>query len=316
MDIAYLSDFIMLAETLNFSKAAALRNVSQPALSNHILSLEEEFGIKLFDRTRRKVSLTQEGRLLLNDAQEILHRYEAMHRFNESNLLENHVFTAGGFLENPEVLGLLATRIRNFAAAEGLSVKLLCDYDPVPELEKKLHDKKLDFLVAYENTLETESGPIASSPFYEDPFFVAVSAENPLSSQLSLALEELKHLRFVRLAAPVFNSGWEQVESACERHGFKPETCTVFVDSIYDCAFIDIDPSMCFVIAYGGFSNGATFRARQDVVLIPLEEECFSISLFYNGQDAHPLISRFVEFSKDHAADLQQARSAACLAKH
>lgn len=83
MNISYFAEFVALSESLNFSATASQLSISQPALSNHIQALEEELGVKLFERTRRSVALTKEGRLLLADARNLLDQYADMHRFSQ-----------------------------------------------------------------------------------------------------------------------------------------------------------------------------------------------------------------------------------------
>lgn len=63
--LASLQLFILIARNRNFSEAARLANLSQPALSRTIRLLEEELGARLFDRTSRTVSLTPAGASLL-----------------------------------------------------------------------------------------------------------------------------------------------------------------------------------------------------------------------------------------------------------
>lgn len=57
--------FVAVAETLHFRKAAEQVAMTQPALSQQIAGLEKSLGCKLFDRNRRKVSLTDAGQVLL-----------------------------------------------------------------------------------------------------------------------------------------------------------------------------------------------------------------------------------------------------------
>ena len=59
--ISYLREFVLLAETLNFSKTAEKSYITQPALSRHLALLEDEMGATLMERTTRKVSLTPAG---------------------------------------------------------------------------------------------------------------------------------------------------------------------------------------------------------------------------------------------------------------
>ena len=72
MDHIQLKCFISVARTLSFSEAARRNYLSQSTVSRYIKELEREFGVKLFERTRRDVALTNEGKLLLPYAQEII----------------------------------------------------------------------------------------------------------------------------------------------------------------------------------------------------------------------------------------------------
>ena len=62
MEIRQLESFIVVAEQGSFSEAARILHVSQPSISTHISSLEKELGIRLFNRTTKKVVLTKQGR--------------------------------------------------------------------------------------------------------------------------------------------------------------------------------------------------------------------------------------------------------------
>lgn len=61
-----MKTFIVVCKTLNFTQAARELNITQPAVSNHIKAIEEEYGIDLFKFQGKKVILTEEGKLLLN----------------------------------------------------------------------------------------------------------------------------------------------------------------------------------------------------------------------------------------------------------
>lgn len=58
--------FITVCETMNFTKAAVLLNITQPAVSQHIRFLEEEYQVKLFAFSGRKMKLTEAGKMLLD----------------------------------------------------------------------------------------------------------------------------------------------------------------------------------------------------------------------------------------------------------
>lgn len=76
MDIERIRDFIMVAETMSFTKAADELYKSQSVLSRQIKNFEEELGVQLFNRTTKAVSLTQEGEAFYYGFRKVLDQYE------------------------------------------------------------------------------------------------------------------------------------------------------------------------------------------------------------------------------------------------
>ena len=77
LDLEWLEDFLALAETGNFSRAAQARSIAQPAFSRHIRSLEEWVGVDLFDRSAHPTALTAAGKRFQPLLQEVLAGLEA-----------------------------------------------------------------------------------------------------------------------------------------------------------------------------------------------------------------------------------------------
>lgn len=71
-----LEVFAVTASTLNFTKAAELLKISQPAVTKHIQELEKEYGIQLFARRGAKLELTYQGECFLVSAKDILKKYK------------------------------------------------------------------------------------------------------------------------------------------------------------------------------------------------------------------------------------------------
>lgn len=108
MDLTWLEDLQALADSGNFSRAAALRHVTQPAFSRRIRALEDWVGVKLFDRSAQPVVLTEAGRRLQLVAGDVLRRL----------LLAREDARAAGN-GSPAVLRFAATHVLSFTFFPG-----------------------------------------------------------------------------------------------------------------------------------------------------------------------------------------------------
>lgn len=72
MEYRILKYFIVVADEENITRASEVLHISQPSLSRQLMQLEDDLGVKLFERGKRKITLTKEGYLLRRRAQEIL----------------------------------------------------------------------------------------------------------------------------------------------------------------------------------------------------------------------------------------------------
>jgi DNA-binding transcriptional LysR family regulator len=125
MELRQLRYFRSIARTGSFSAAAAEEFVVQSALSRQIRKLEEELGVKLFERTTRMVRLTDEGARLLGYADQVLADVELV--VAEADALRGVVRgkVAVGMMECPPATLDMAVLLRDFHAAHpGVEVAL------------------------------------------------------------------------------------------------------------------------------------------------------------------------------------------------
>ena len=153
IETKWLQDFLTLAELKNFSHAAAVRNVTQPAFSRRIKSLEAELGLVLIERSKTPIELTLCGKQFKTTALSILQQID-----EEVNRL------AGSSFDGRHTVRL--------SAAHSISISLLpklhsCLFDPqlntrlsvvaneVDDAVEQLIDGKCDFLFSfYEDRLQ------------------------------------------------------------------------------------------------------------------------------------------------------------------
>ena len=147
MELAWLEDFLALAECLNFSRAAERRNMTQPAFSRRVRAFETWIGVPLFDRSSHRIALTAAGAQFQPVAQDVLRRlYQARQEALEAQSLASSLRFVYTFalsltffpawmrkLEETIVLGPVELIADNMQACEKIMLSgqaqfLLCHY--------------------------------------------------------------------------------------------------------------------------------------------------------------------------------------------
>ena len=86
MELRWLQYFRVVAEELHFGRAANKLHITQPPLSRQIAELEKELECRLFNRTKRKVELTEEGSYLLEEVKTVFANLQLL----ETNVKQIH----------------------------------------------------------------------------------------------------------------------------------------------------------------------------------------------------------------------------------
>ena len=98
-----LESFLTLCDTMHYGRAAEKLHLSQPAVSKHIQSLENQYGVSLFTYANRRLQKTREG--------EVLQQYVQTLRYNEEKLMEKPLYFdtsfSGDYLQKEGVSGML-----------------------------------------------------------------------------------------------------------------------------------------------------------------------------------------------------------------
>ena len=210
--------FVVVAEELNFSRAAERLHVSQPPLSKQIKQLEQELGCRLFERVGRGVLLTEAGRLLLGEAYRILDQIEQT---------QNLVRRAGRGEIGRIILGFTPS------AANVVLPSVLGEFTVrYPDVELSLHELKADDLV---ERLDNKWLDVAFLylPFDDDRFrcevvsserlVLALPDGHPLASQAQVGMTELAEEPFVMPTRHRHMPGlYGQITTLCRQAGFVP----------------------------------------------------------------------------------------------
>jgi len=190
-----LRAFIALAEQRNFTRAASLSNLSQPAFSALIRQLEEALGLRLFDRSTRSVELTPEGAEFEHSARRVLDEFEgalagvhdqaARRRGRVSIALLPSL--AAGWL--PQVLA----EFREAYPGIELQVADVLS-EPCIELVRSGH---ADFALA---ATRAETPELRAEPFCSDDFHLVCPDDHPLAHASDVRPRDLAAYPFIHLS--------------------------------------------------------------------------------------------------------------------
>lgn len=138
MNIEYLKYFAELAKLQHYGKAAKALNISQPGLSHAIKTLEDEYGVPLFQKEGRNVSLSRYGKELMQDVEEILDAYLRMEERAAGLRTEEKTVRIGTVY--PLAAGTIPHMLREF----GATFPFIIYNRLTPEIDEGLLDGKYD----------------------------------------------------------------------------------------------------------------------------------------------------------------------------
>jgi LysR family hydrogen peroxide-inducible transcriptional activator len=214
MELYQLRYFLAVAETGNFTKAAARSFVSQPSLSQQILNLEEEFGQKLFHRMGRKAVLTDAGLKLLDSARRILtDADQTIQELKESTGLGPKV-TVGAI---PTVAPFFFPAVMAHCRANEIPLVIQTHEDFRRPLAEAVLEGHLDWALI---SLPFNEPRLHFEKLYSEPLWVAMSANHRLAAAEHLTFESLRDENFILMGEA--STLTLQIQRFCGDHDFEP----------------------------------------------------------------------------------------------
>ena len=218
MQIHQLRYFVAVAEELHFGRAAQRENVSQPPLSLQVRKLEEELGVELFHRTKRKVQLTEAGAAFLPEARGILEATgrarEVARRAQRGEVGQVRI----GFVHSAS-LGYLPRLVGPFRSRHpGIEIRL--EEMTVSEQTAALQKGRIDVGVLRP---PSEDPTLSAFNVTREPFNLVVWAEHPLAARQAVDLAELADEDFVFYPEHRSPAFYRQLTEMCLDSGFLPK---------------------------------------------------------------------------------------------
>ena len=295
MEIRQVQYFLAIVDTGSFSAAAEDQFISQSSLSKMIIALEKELAVPLFDRSKRKVSLTDGGQAFLGHARKIYAAYQA-------TLVE-----LDGYRSAADTFSIAAIPV---LSQYGIATSISQFRDLHPDIHFSLEEidglnilpalteHRFDLAFTRHNYLDHDQ--FASLEICKDKLLVVVSKNNHHANRSSISLKELANDNFI-----VFDkvTGMHKlVMDECGKAGFEP---TVFFSShrkvsVFGLVGTNIGLALMPTQVY-------EYHRPPEVTAIPLVEhiECNIVLASLKNRPLPRTASLFIDFMAKVAAESQ-----------
>ncbi|MBD8501238.1 LysR family transcriptional regulator [Paenibacillus arenosi] len=188
MDIKQLHYFVTVADQLSYSKAAQKLHISQPSLSNAIKNIEREVGSPLFERSTRKIELTDAGIVLYQKSIGLLSQMNILRKEMEEVKMTGRGELVIGMIESvrqwvPQVIREYQSR---FPSIHIKLFEVLSRKAVVNSLRKYHTHLMITNQCIHEDDIE-------SIPLYHEKLVLVLHRDHALSRKKSITLKELEH---------------------------------------------------------------------------------------------------------------------------
>ena len=216
MTLTELRYVVGVAETRHFGRAAERCHISQPSLSASVKNLEEELGVKLFERGKRGVFVTEPGERIVAQARRALEEAERVKAVARQGRDPLKGVLPLGVIHTvaPYLLPSLVAALRRSAPDMPLDV----EENMTANLDRMLRGGELDAAIL---ALPYEGPGVETLPLYEEEFRVVAPARHRLARKKAIAVEELDSGELLLL--PVGHCFRDQVLDACNEFSRPPE---------------------------------------------------------------------------------------------
>jgi DNA-binding transcriptional LysR family regulator len=221
MELRHLRYFVAVAEELSFTRAAARLHIGQPPLSQQIQALEQEIGARLFERNKRRVLLTEAGRLFLADARRML----ALSEQAKETARRAHLGEAGelrvGFTFSTPFTPLFAQVVRRYRQQYPGVLLTFHEIATKPQLAK-IEARELDVGFVRPGPMPLPD-TVAVTLLRHDPLRLVLPADSPLARKKTVAVKDLAGQAFVVFPKGAGTGIYHQIFDMCRAAGFAPD---------------------------------------------------------------------------------------------
>jgi DNA-binding transcriptional LysR family regulator len=302
VELRQLRYFVAVAEELHFTRAAERLGISQPPLSQQIQKLEAELGVELFARTRRRVALTEPGRVLLEGARRTLAEAElALRDIRRAARGEVGTLTLGAV--GSAWYALLPPLLRGYRERYPDVELVLRQLSTAQQVERLLSGTLDAGLLRPPIDVRTPRGhpaaanepSIATETIVREPLLAALPENHRLASRESIDLAELAGEPFIIFPRRYGPGGYDQIMALCRAAGFTPTIAQEAIEMHHITGLVAAGLGVALITASGRALRPAAIAYR------PLAgiTATWDLALAWRSDDRTPVLARFLDFARD-----------------
>jgi DNA-binding transcriptional LysR family regulator len=268
MELRHLRYFVAVAEELHFGRAARRLHMSQPPLSQQVKRLEEELGVQLLHRTKRRVELTEAGEAFLGEASLALSQVEAAAEAarragrGETGTLSVGFVGSAAYEVLPEVLKAFRGRYPD--------VEIRLEELTTAQQVRALGEGRIE--VGFVRPPVGEES-LAVETVLREPLVAVLPGDHSLSEQEGVSLGALAEEPFVMTPRRLGPSFYDRIVGACREAGFSPR---VVQEAIQMQTIIGMVAAGIGVALVPASESNLT---RKGVVYKPIQDEGLEVEL-------------------------------------
>ncbi len=294
-DRRQLRYFVAVAEELHFGNAARRLHISQPPLSQQIAALEDDLGVRLFERTKRKVEITPAGQQFLQDARAILDNMaKAASRVRAVAEGQTGMLRIGLNYSSP-ISPRLSAIFRRFIKLYPQVGMELHENTSAKQLDGLYH-RSLDLCFVWP-TRDDASPDIALQPLGNDELQLVAAREHPLARKPRFTAKDLRDQVIFLTLRQTRTDFYDALLAACRKEGFEPEIRTDIIQLPFIMNVVAAGQGVTFIPEF--FSRirpvGTVFRPCH---FLPAAARVMPLSLAWRAHDPSPLVKNFVTAAK------------------
>lgn len=286
MELKQLRYALEVAKWNSFNKAASVLGITQPALSQHIGKIEHEFGIHIFERTTRQMTLTSEGEMFITEAEKLLQHADQFEK-------TFHGQKDYGLLRVGIIPSITRWKLRELIPAFCQAYPDI-QIEPVEMQAKNLCDLLLNLKVDVtisDIAPERHGDRVHRIPLLRDYMTIIASNNHPLANSSAVSLDDLKDDKFI--FAGEESGVYSILNDAFENVSYKPTLAAQCsqIDTNLELVRNDVGIAFFSKELIGG-------SIIEGISVIPLKEPIYKTTYLYmlKKQKSKPEITIFSQF--------------------